>query len=108
MSREGRSRQHSPQSFSGYCCSLHFTTQYSAQPQLASVRDYTIFVCVGESEREEERVTGRKWEQWKGFMCRMQGLQAAYRGQCVFIIKVRRLSANLVFAVDSCVSNPLY
>lgn len=57
---EGRSRQHSPQSFSGYCCSLRFTTQYSARPQLASVRDYTIFVCVGESKREGERVTDRQ------------------------------------------------
>lgn len=99
MSREGRSRQHSPQSFSGYCCSLHFTTQYSAQPQLASARDYAIFVCVGASKREGERVTDRQWEQWEESRSRMQGLQAAYRGQCVFILNVHTLSANLGSAV---------
>lgn len=40
-------------SFSGSCCSLHLTTQYRAQPQLDSVRDGTILVCVGVKEREE-------------------------------------------------------
>lgn len=41
-----RGRQHSPQSFSGYCCSFHFTTQYSAWPQRASAKDCAILVCV--------------------------------------------------------------
>lgn len=37
-------------SFSGSCCSLHLTTQYSAQPQLDAVRDGTILVRVGVEE----------------------------------------------------------
>lgn len=47
----GQRQMPSPHSsFSGSCCSLHLTTQYSAQPQLDAVRDGTILVRVGVEE----------------------------------------------------------
>lgn len=104
---EGRasSRQHLPQSFSGSCCSLHLTTQCSAQPQLASVKGpHHICVC----GREQERVIDRQTDSGgsvTGFMSSVQSLQGAYRGRCVFIIKKPRIQCKLCIC---CVCNLCY